>query len=149
MKQLFLLSAVLLFLSGCINIHRTTREPNTLVELEKKDFTFSPQVTGQSRVVQIFGIDFQRLFMKKTQSVNKDGFGGGVLGVNLASIPVVGNVFMNKPAAYALYDMMEKNPGYDVVFYPQYETVFRRPLGLGLFYRITEVKVTARLAKLN
>lgn len=43
---------------------------------------------------------------------------------------------------------MNANPGYDVVVYPQYETKIERPIGLGIF-KITTVKVTARLGKLN
>ena len=45
---------------------------------------------------------------------------------------------------------MKANPGYDVVFYPQFETVTKKPvIGIGLFTKITKVKVTARLGKLK
>ncbi len=138
-----------LLLYSCININKTIREPNTRVELEKSDFTFSEQVKGEARTVQIIGIDFQRLFMKKNGNVNKDGSSSGPLGINIASIPVVGNLVVNQTASYALYDLMDKNPGYDVVFYPQFETVIKRPIGFGLLYKVTEVKATARLAKIK
>jgi hypothetical protein len=45
--------------------------------------------------------------------------------------------------------LMANNPGYDVVMYPQYVTTKVKPAGIGFFYKITTVKVTARLAKLN
>jgi len=41
---------------------------------------------------------------------------------------------------------MSGNPGYDVVFYPK---VFKPVLGIGFFAKITTVKTTARLGKLN
>ena len=45
---------------------------------------------------------------------------------------------------------MEKNPNYDVVFYPQYETTVKKPiLGLGFLTKVTTVKTTARLGKLK
>jgi hypothetical protein len=45
---------------------------------------------------------------------------------------------------------MNVNPGYDVVFYPQYETkVFKPVVGIGFIVTITSVKTTARLGKLN
>jgi hypothetical protein len=45
---------------------------------------------------------------------------------------------------------MSKNPGYDVVFYPQYEKHVRRPiLGIGFIYKKTTVIAKARLGKLK
>jgi hypothetical protein len=45
---------------------------------------------------------------------------------------------------------MNSNPGYDVVFYPQYETkVFKPVLGIGFLTKISTVKTTARLGKLT
>lgn len=147
--SLLLVAASLIFLTSCININKSIREPNTRVNLNKADFTFSDQMKGEAKTVQILGIDFQRLFMKKTGTVNKDGGAGAPLGINIASIPVVGNILVGPTASYALYDMMDKNPGYDVVFYPQFETTIRRPIGFGFLFKITEVKATARLAKIK
>ncbi|MCS6832046.1 MAG: hypothetical protein NZ521_00590 [Flammeovirgaceae bacterium] len=42
---------------------------------------------------------------------------------------------------------MKNNPGYDAVFYPQYEVKVVRPVGIGGLLKITTVKVTARLGK--
>jgi hypothetical protein len=44
---------------------------------------------------------------------------------------------------------MYTNPGYDVIFYPQYETIISKPLLLGCIVKITKVKTTARLGKLK
>jgi len=48
--------------------------------------------------------------------------------------------------AYALFDLMEKNPGYDVVFYPQYET---KITGIPLLFQKSQTTVKARLAKIK
>jgi hypothetical protein len=46
--------------------------------------------------------------------------------------------------------MMKNNPGYDVVFYPQYEAIVKRPvIGIGLIYKKITVKATARLGKMK
>jgi hypothetical protein len=68
----------------------------------------------------------------------------------LASLPVVGNVLGDKTSNYALYELMNNNPGYDVIFYPQYEVKVVKPIiGIGFLTKITTVKTTARLGKLN
>lgn len=138
-----------IFAVSCTNINKSMREPNTRLNLQKSDFTLSDQVIGEASSTKILGIDFARLFMKKSANVNKDGASAGPLGISIASIPVIGGVIIDKTASYALYDIMEKNKGYDVVFYPQYEVTVRRPIGLGFIFKITTVKATARLGKLN
>jgi len=89
------------------------------------------------------GIDFKRLFNKKTGTVEGSS-------VSLSSIPVIGNAFTDKTSSYALYELMQKNPNYDVVLYPQYETKVIRPiLGIGFIFQKSTVKATARLAQLK
>jgi hypothetical protein len=121
------------------------REPYTRVELNKNDFTLSDQVTATASSTKIFGIDFERLFTKKTGIIE----GGGSAFINFASIPVVGNIVADQTANYSLYELMINNPGYDVVFYPQYETKVEKPLGVGFIIKTTTVKTTARLGKLK
>ncbi len=151
MKRTFKLLALcaIIFASSCTSIDKSMREPNTRLNLQKSDFTLSDQLNGEASCTKILGIDFARLFMKKSGAVNRDGSAAGPLGISLASIPVIGGVIVDKTASYALYDMMDKNKGYDVVFYPQYEVNVRRPIGLGFIYKVTTVKATARLGKLN
>lgn len=151
MKKTLLLAvtAVVLFFTNCTNMSKTMREPNTRLNLEKKDFTISDQFSGEATTTQILGIDFQRLFSKKGGAVNRDGAMAGPLGINIASIPVIGGFIINPTASYALYDIMEKNNGYDVVFYPKFDVTVKRPIGIGFLYKITTVKATARLGKLN
>lgn len=149
MKKLILVcSTAVLFLTNCTSINKSMREPNTRVNLEKKDFTLSEQVTGEATSTQILGIDWNRLFHVTNGGVAKDG-GLLTLPINVASIPVIGGFIVNPVAGYALYDVMEKNKGYDVAFYPQFETTVKRPIGLGFIYKVTTVKTTTRLGKLN
>lgn len=124
------------------------REPNMRLNFEKKDFTLSDQVTGEATATKILGIDFKRLFLKESGTNKSDNL-ATFIPINIASIPVIGGFVVDQTSGYALYDLMKKNPGYDVVLYPQFETTVKRPIGLGFIYKITTVKVTGRLGKLN
>jgi hypothetical protein len=137
-----------IFLTSCTNINRSMREPNTRLNLEKKDFTLSDQVTGEATTTKILSIDWNRLFLKESGSHINDNLRPS-LPFNMASVPVIGGFIMDPTSGYALYDMMKKNPGYDVVLYPQYEVTMKRPIGFGFLYKIITVKATARLGKLN
>jgi hypothetical protein len=143
--KMFMLVAVIAAFSSCSTLNHSMREPNTRVELNKSDFSLSNQVSAEAKSVKIIGIDFDRLFTKKTGTVE-----GGAASISLASIPVVGNFVSDMTANYSLYELMVNNPGYDVVFYPQYETKVVKPIfGIGFLTSITTVKTTARLGKLN
>lgn len=141
MKNFFMITITMFLLSSCVQTTKTMREPNARIEFEKEDFIFSEQVTGEAKTVRVLGIDWKRLFRAKSATVQ-----GGRIGFSLSSIPVIGS-FSDRSSNYALFDMMEKNPGYDVVFYPQYETVKKNPF-LG-FVVTTNVKVAARLGKIK
>lgn len=144
--KLALFVAIVATFSSCTTLKQSMKEPNARVELTKSDFNLSDQVTGEASSTKIIGIDFERLFLKKTGVVE----GGGVQAINLASIPVIGNALGDKTSNYALYELMSNNSGYDVVFYPQYETKVVKPiLGLGFLTKTTTVKATARLGKLK
>lgn len=145
---MFFAVAIAASFSSCTAVNKSLREPGSYVQFEKKDFSLSEQVTGEAKSTRIFNIDFERLFTKKTGTVL-----GGSAALSIASIPVVGPIlggYLGDPtASYALYEMMAANPGYDVVFYPQFETKVERPIGLGFIYKKITVKTQARLGKLN
>jgi hypothetical protein len=70
--------------------------------------------------------------------------------VSAANIPVVGNMLADKTSNYALYELMQANPNYDVVIYPQYEKKVVKPvIGIGFLTKITTVETKARLGKLK
>jgi len=132
--------------SSCTSTNHSMREPNARVEFVKSDFELSSQVSAEATSTKIIGIDWERLFKSETGTVE----GGTIELISVANIPVIGNVLTDKTANYALYNLMEKNPNYDVVFYPQYETTVKKPiLGLGFLTKVTTVKTTARLGKLK
>jgi hypothetical protein len=139
-RNLMIVALTIFTLANCTLNNRIMREPNMRLNLEKKDFTLSDQVSGEATRVAIFGIDFSRLFLKEK------GSSGSPAGLFLANIPIIGSSVADKTASYALYEMMKKNPGYDVVIYPQFESTRKRFL---FFYSKTTVKATARLGKLN
>ena len=107
------------------------------VELKASDFELSEQVTGEAIVTRVFGIDWERLFNEE------EGISSGVVNV---IIPVIGGFVIDKGANYALYDLMKKNPGYDVVVYPQIESHSNYFIP---FFSETTYKVTTRLGKLR
>ena len=145
MIKMAMLVVVLATFASCTTLNHSMREPNTRVNLTKSDFTLSEQVSAEDKTVKILGIDFERLFKKETGVVDN-----GASSISLANMPVVGTVLYDKTSNYALYNLMFTNPGYDVIFYPQYETKISKPvLGLGFIVKITKVKTTARLGKLK
>lgn len=125
-----LLALAALTLTSCGSAYRTMREPNVRFELNSNDYILSDQVTGEATVTRIFGIDWARLFGSKTADVTASLMGGLVA----------------TDASYAIYDLLQKNPGYDFVMYPQVE---KQSKGFLHIVETTKVKVTARLGKLK
>lgn len=132
--------------TSCTMMSHSMKSPNNHVEFVKADFTFSEQVNANASSTKIFGIDFARLFNRTGGTVVSEGAALPI--PSLTSIPVIGTTLMDQTSSYALYELMSKNPGYDVVFYPQYEKIVNCPIGIPLITKTT-VKVTARLAKMK
>lgn len=150
MKKHFLNFSLIVVCAAALTSCKTTlnsmREPNTRIELQKSDFVISEQVSAEAKTTQILSIDWNRLFKKDMGMINSDNAVPGLLSFTtqiLSNLPLP----TDKTANYALYNLMSTNKGYDVVFYPQYEKVVERPIGLGFLYKKTTVKVTSRLAK--
>lgn len=138
LKALVLFAAVAIAFSSCTTLSKSMKEPSNYVEFKKDDFEFSKQVSGEATEVKFLQlIDFSRLFKKE--------LGETVGGFGQFQIPVIGGLIAKKVNFYALYNVMKDNPGYDVVFYPQYETHVTNLL----IIKTTKVKVTCRLAKLK
>jgi hypothetical protein len=135
-RFLLILAVAILAFSSCTSLSRSMREPNVRFELNADDMVLSEPVTGTATIIRVFGIDWKHLFKTKQ----------GTIGV-----PVVGNIpgFLSSDNSYAVYDLLEKNPGWDFLMYPQYKTENYRVLGMGLLYSETGVTVTARLGKLK
>lgn len=127
---------VAILLSSCTAIHKTTKQPPSYVELDRDDFNLSDQETAEATSVTILGIDFERLFIKRTGSDN----------YSAASVPVVGKYLVDQTTGYALYNLLEDNDDTDFIFYPQVEKKVICPIiGICLINKITTVKVKSRL----
>lgn len=144
-KSVLCLAFGAMMLTSCSSMKHSMREPNSRVEFTKGDFSFSKQVTAEATSTKILGIDWERLFSSNSGNVDKDAAGA----FDFAALPVVGPYLQDRTSGYALYKIMQDNPGYDVVFYPQYETSVNKPIGLGFIYKITTVKATTRLGKIK
>ena len=127
-----LLAVVAFVATSCSASTKTMREPNVRFELTSNDYVLSDVVYGEARVVRVLGIDWARLFTVKSGFIENNA---SIIGVILTSDEV-----------YALYDLLEKNPGYDFVMYPQTTVV---TTGVSGIYTNTNVKISARLAKLK
>ena len=134
LRLLLICGIAVLFMSSCHTYRHSMREPNAIVRFDVDDFEISEQVVGKYTAVRVLGINWKRLFHSSKVA------GTSVVGEALP-IPTGAN--------YALYDMMEKNPGYDVVVYPQVETHRHAPVLGTDIYSKTTYKVTARLGKLK
>ena len=130
---------------GCTNINKGMKEPASHVQFKKEDFTFSDQVSAEVSVTKVFGIDWSRIFKKETGEIlNAEK---SMQKFKLSDIPVIGTFIPTGDCSvqYALYKLMDENKGYDVVFYPQFET----KVVIAPFTTIITTKVTARLGKLK
>ena len=130
-KSFFAIVLASLLFSSCSITDRAMQTPNHHIEFYKNDFEYSTQLTAEAKVVRVFGIDWSRLFGRKSAQ---------------SPIPVFGEAVRAGARSYALYNLMAENPGYDVVVYPQYEV---RKFIVPLFYSKRTAKVTARLAKIK
>ena len=128
-----------LFMTSCHTYRHSMKEPNAYVEYHADDFTLSDAVTGEATVTRVIGIDWVHLF--GTKEIGESASVG-------TSIPYVGMAIPDG-ANYALYKLMQKNPGYDVVIYPQVESHRYAPVLGTDIYSKTTYKVTARLGKLK
>ena len=138
-RLLLICGIALMFMASCNTYTHSMKTPNAFVEYHAEDFDLSPAVTGEATVVRVLGIDWNRLFGKEEIGITPSV--GTVIPYIGLSIPSGAN--------YALYNLMQKNPGYDVVIYPQVESYRHAPILGTDIYSKTTYKVTARLGKLK
>lgn len=130
MKKFFVLAilAVCLSATSCSSYYRSMKEPNAYIELKAADYTLSEPVTAEVKVTYIFGIDFAHLFVTKA-----------------ANAGVFGTLLGNSTQSMAIYEVLEANPGWDFIMYPQFKTESH---GIP-FFETETVTVTCRLGKFN
>ena len=138
-RLLLICGFAMLLMSSCHTYNHSMKSPNNYVEYHAEDFTLSDAVTGEATVTRVIGIDWVHLF--GTKEIGESASVGTI-------IPYVGMAIPDG-ANYALYKLMQKNPGYDVVIYPQVESHRYAPVLGTDIYSKTTYKVTARLGKLK
>lgn len=134
MKKSFFIAilAVLALATSCSSTLKSLQEPRSHFEFTANDITVSAPVSGEATVTRVLGIDWARLFTSTAGFIESNASIIGAL--------------LNADEYYALYDLLEKNPGYDFVLYPQTTT---KTTGVQGIFTTTQVKVTARLGKLK
>ena len=149
MKKLIPFSVLLMFLlamTGCSFMGKSMKQPNYRVDFVKDDFEWSTQLSGEATQTKILMIDWARLFKRTGGAIDgSDRFGAAPFSF---SVPIIGSLMSSANVVdfYALYELMNANPGYDIVLYPVFETQAK---GFMPFYWRTTVKASARLGKLK
>ena len=139
---------MIISVSSCKTFHASIKEPNNMVNFDKSDFIFSPQVVDSATTTKIFGINFNlnQLFTKHSGNIIYESSST----IQYNDVPVIGNIVLNRTKNIALYNLMNKNSEYDVVFYPRFKSIIKKPiLGIGFFYKKSKVIVKARLGKIK
>jgi len=127
----FLLFLIGISLVSCTTLTSTIKNTPNYIEFEKNDFEYTEQVSSTSKIDFFMGIP-----LSNTRKSGK--FSDG-------SFSIVGlRSSLDKAEDAAIYQLLQDNPGYDLVLYPKFDTKFS-----GFIVTSAEVTVTARLAKLK
>jgi hypothetical protein len=162
MKKSLLPLAILAFLSSCTVSRNSMREANYQLWLHHEDLEFSPQVIGEAKQTKVLMVDWNRLLGRKWElgqfgNLPTDPFAPQVSGnasvvagretalVNFIANGIIGINNVSRVEQMAMYDLMRKNPGYDMIIFPQFEAR-RKWFVVG---SKTNVFVKARLARLK
>lgn len=140
--RFFMLAGVVTLLSSCSTANLGVSKANVYYEFGRNDMDVSAQKTAEAKQIKVFGIDFLRLFKKESGNFNADGYAG-----EFSSIPLVGSyINPTKVQNYALFNLLQQEPGFDFVLYPRFE---QKSTGIPLLFVVTKTKVTARLGKIK
>ena len=133
---LVVVAVMAMLMGSCMSTRMTVSRSVPEIQLKPENLDITQQMEATAVTVRVFGIDWERLFSSRSAAIR---------GSVYTPVPIV-----DKTDQYAVYSLLKQNEGYDMVLYPQFTTVVRKPfLGLGAIYKVTEVKVTARMAKLK
>lgn len=139
MKKIsFIVAAVLIaLLSGsCMSTHSSILSSTPQIQLKPENLDITTHKEASAVTMRILGVDWERLTSKRSASMR------GTVYSSFTSF--------DRTDEYAIYNLLKQNEGYDMVLYPKFDKVVRKPvLGIGVICTITEVKVSARMAKLK
>lgn len=162
MKKILLLAGICALFTSCTVSRHSMREANYQLWLHHEDLEFSPQVVGEAQQTKVLMVDWHRLFGRKWElgqfgNLPSDPFAPQVSGnasviagretalVNFIANGIIGINNVSRVEQMAMYDLMRKNPGYDMIIFPQFEAR-RKWFVVG---SKTNVFVKARLARLK
>jgi hypothetical protein len=141
LKSIFLVAFVALLLGSCSSTLSTINQPDSPVEFKATDFKFSDRVSIEVTINKGYLGFFGDNEYKNTQGeIVKAGSADGLLGM----IPIIGDVASDKDKGFAIYEMLKKYPGYDVILYPSYTIKSE-----GVFPCTKTIKMSAKLGKLK
>jgi hypothetical protein len=131
--RFFLVMFIIVGLTGCSSYKRM-QSPPTLVEFKRQDFEFSEQVVGKATTVRVLGIDWAEIFSSKNGDFKNSVISSAAFTIDHTE---------NK----AVFNLLTKNPGYDVVFYPSFEST--KTYIIPFLVSKKNVTVRAKLAKIK
>lgn len=166
MRKTLTLVVLSILFTSCKISRNSMREANYQLWLHHEDLDLSERITGSANQSKLLGIDFQRAFGKKKfeyggfgnlpsdptgSNVNGSVGAGSILNgdnalpINIFLNGVIGISSVSRVEQMAMYDLIRKNPGYDIVMFP----VFQTHKKWYVFGSKTEVVCTAKLGKLK
>ncbi len=141
LSSVFTFTLVVLLFSSCFN-SKMMENGRVQVNFDRNDVVLSGQVSGEATQTRILGVDWSRLFKRNVGETSSRPFFylPPFMGANPFGFVVHNWRTMN----YAMYELMNNNPGYDFILNPQYEIAKK---GFDPIYSKITVKATAQLGK--
>ena len=143
---LMVVMGIMLITPSCTLYSRKGTSQASTVFLEKSDYVLSEPktATGETKIVFGFSIGENDKAADVATYTTQGAEGGFAIPTGCCLASVVDPSAQAK--SIALYNLLEKNPGYDAVMSPSYQVETHMPCGIPLF-STTTVTVTARLIK--
>lgn len=142
MKKVFLVltvAAAMFFTTSCSMKMHGMSDANAQLNLTSDDVSISEIKEASATEKLILAVDWKRLFKKEIGEVRRKGSG--------FSLPIIsGSTSFTRSESYALYKLLQENPGYDAVLYPQFSGQAK---GFFPFFLKTDVTVKAKLVKVK
>lgn len=141
MKKFKVVLAVALtafIMSSCSYRMNGMSNSNAQLNLTSDDVEISEVKEVSSVEKLVLGVDWKRIGKKEVGQVRRKSSG--------IPVPVIGANSFSRTEAYALYKLLEENPGYDAILYPQFSGQVK---GFLPFFQKTNLTVKAKLVRVK
>ena len=119
-KTLITSIALLMLAAGCSTTTKIISKPaNSRVVFKGHNFDFTGLVSAEAKQTKFLMLDWSRLTGKSNGAIS-----GSKGKVKLISVPIIGESPSKQIESLALYNLLQENPGYDVILNPL--TLFKR-----------------------